>query len=292
MKTATDQHERRACAIVTSLGRPEDFSRLLRSLDAQTVQDFRLIIVDQSDDGALRALAEDHAHGFELTYVGRPGERGASRGRNVGLALADTEFVVFPDDDCWYPPEFLHRAIEGLAATDAAALSGRPVDADGRTINGRFEDVACRVDRANVWTTQIEWLILYRRTALQAVGGFDEELGVGAATRWQSCEAQDTILKLLKAGRAVLYDPSLTGHHDELDVVDPDPAMRRKGRAYARGMGRALALHGYGPLSAAKWVSRPLARAGLCAARLRFNQARYNVGVAAGRLEGYAARRA
>lgn len=46
--------------------------------------------------------------------------------------------MVFPDDDCWYPPWFLARGFL-MAATGADFLSGRAADEDGRSINGRYE---------------------------------------------------------------------------------------------------------------------------------------------------------
>ena len=280
--------ERTLCAIVTSVGRPRRLARLLASLDAQTYRNFRVTVVDQSPEGRLAELCGPSTRAYPIDYVSRPGERGASRGRNVGLARSDDEYVVFPDDDCWYPPGFLARAAAALDADPTlAGISGRPVDASGRTINGRFEPLPCRVDRCTVWTTQIEWLGVYRRAPLAAVGGFDERLGVGAATRWQSSEAQDVVLRLLERGHALRYDPHLTGFHNELDVTSPDAAARSKGRRYARGMGRTLALHGYGALDAAKWVARPAALAAAYAAVLLPRRSAYYGGIAAGRLEGY-----
>ncbi len=285
------------CVVVTSIGRPRPLQRLLASLAAQTRTDFEVIVVDQSDDGSLAAICSD-AHndparpGGErlrpVRHVPRPGERGASRGRNVGLALTRAGYVLFPDDDCWYPPDFIERAAGALDADPTlAALSGRPVDAHGRTINGRFETRACAVDRRTAWTTQIEWLAVYRRAALVEAGGFDERIGVGAATPWQSSEAQDVVLRLLDRHARLRYDPTLTGRHEEFDTRSPDAAARAKGRRYARGMGHVLGLHGYGPLVASGWIARPLLLSALCLCSLLPRRATYYAGIALGRLQGY-----
>jgi hypothetical protein len=137
-----------------------------------------------------------------------------------------------------------------------------------------------------VWTTQIEWLAVFRRSLLQVVDGFDPELGVGAETPWQSCEAQDIILRALKTGAACWYDPNLRGHHPELETEHPDAAMIRKGRAYGRGMGYVLRQHGWGWGARLYWVARPLARCALSVLRRNLPAARYAQQVAIGRLEG------
>jgi len=78
-------------------------------------------------------------------------------------------------------------------------------------------------------------MMLFRKSALLAVDGFDETIGVGAATPWQACEAQDIILRALACGLQCTFDPSFYGHHKEFDI-----STQSKGRAYGRGLGYVL----------------------------------------------------
>jgi glycosyltransferase involved in cell wall biosynthesis len=242
-------------------------------------------VVDQNPDARLEAtLAKDW--GFALRRLHRPGDRGLSHGRNVGWRASDAAFVLFPDDDCWYPPGFLDYAAQRLVETGADVLTGRAADAKGRSINGRFETRAQRVGRSRVWTTQIEWVAVFRRSLLQALDGYNPDLGVGAATPWQACEGQDIVLRALMIGAICCYDPDLFGHHAELETSDPDAAMIRKGRAYGRGMGYVLRQHGWGWGARLYWVARPAVRAALSLLRRNLPAARYAQQVAIGRLEG------
>jgi len=271
--------------VVSTKGRAQELEQLLLSLAAQSFRDFDVLVVDQNPDARLEAtLARDW--GFALRRLHRPGDSGLSRGRNVGWRDSDAEFVLFPDDDCWYPPGFLAYAAQRLAETGADILTGRAANAQGRSINGRFETQAQKVVRSRVWTTQIEWVAVFRRTCLQALGGYDPDLGVGAATPWQACEGQDIVLRALAMGAACWYDPDLFGHHAELPTAHPDDALVRKARAYGRGMGYVLRRHGWGWGERLYWVARPCARAGLRLLRRNLPAARYFQQVAIGRLEG------
>jgi glycosyltransferase involved in cell wall biosynthesis len=279
----------RLSLVVATLGRVDEIARLFRSLDAQTFRDFDVTIVDQNDDDRL-AVLEAQRWSFPLRRLRTPGERGASRGRNRGWQATTGEIVLFPDDDCWYPADFLARAVAIFDATACDVLGGRPADETGRTINGRFQPAALAVDRRTVWTTAMEWMVFFRRTVLERTGGFDEGVGVGAATPWQSAEIQDIILRALAAGFACRYDPDLIGHHPEDVAGPPDARARYKARVYARGMGHVLRTHGYGLSNRGSWVLRPVAGSALSLLRGRAAMARWYAQVAIGRLEGFTGR--
>lgn len=271
--------------IVTTLGRVAQVEVMLRSLAAQTMRDFDVTIVDQNDDERLAALFAQ-PWPFPLSRLHTPGERGASRGRNRGWRLTRGRTLLFPDDDCWYPPEFLARALAAMERHRCAVLSGRAADETGRTINSRFERDAQRIDRVNVWTTAIEWLVFFRRETLERVDGFDPEVGVGASTPWQSAEIQDILLRIMAAGFTCWYDPTIVGHHEEIVAGKPDQRVVRKGRAYARGVGYVLRLHHYHPLAVGKWLIRPVGGTVVSLLRRRWAMANYYGNVAIGRLEG------
>ena len=274
--------------VVATRGRATPFATLFDSLAAQTFTDFEVVVVDQNADARV-GTPEHEGWPFPIRYLRTPGESGASRARNAGLAAAEGAYVLFPDDDCWYPPGFLAHALDCIAAHGADVLAGRAADpTTGRDINGRFEQAVTRIDRDNVWTTGIEWVVVFKRAVLEAVGGYDVAIGVGAATPWQSCEAQDIVLRALAKGYVCVFDPSIYGHHAELDIRDA--AMLRKGRAYARGLGHVLRLHRYPARAAASWILRPSLRAALSLARGDRTLFAYYRNVALGRLEGWRGR--
>lgn len=70
----------------------------LDALDAQTVRDFPIVVVDQSDEvhPELQARANRDAR---ITVL-RDGRRGLSRARNLAVEHVRTEWLIFLDDDC------------------------------------------------------------------------------------------------------------------------------------------------------------------------------------------------
>jgi glycosyltransferase involved in cell wall biosynthesis len=276
--------------VVSTLGRTASLQVLFESLEGQDYKNFELIVVDQNDDDRLQPLLETKNWPFTLRRIHTPGQRGTCHGRNVGWKQAEGSIVAFPDDDCWYPPWFISRALDKLADTGADILAGRAADEGGRSINGRFERTAQWIDRANVWTTGIEWVTFFKRSALFAVGGYDTDIGPGAPTPWGSCEAQDIMLRAIARGFKCFYDPSLYGHHVELNIYNPDTAMCRKGRMYARGCGYVLRIHGYWLASLAKLVSRPIVGALVYLLGCNIRRFFYYLNVALGRLEGWSGR--
>jgi glycosyltransferase involved in cell wall biosynthesis len=275
-----------ACVVATR-GRTQELEALLESLKNQDLKNFEVIIVDQNDDDRLAVIFERWRSALNLRRLWKPAERGASRARNVGWLETQCPVVLFPDDDCWYPPSFLSSVLSLLESTKADIVCGRAADAAGRDINGRFEATPRWVSRKNVWTTQIEWMIAFRLTALQKVGGFDPAIGVGASTPWQACEGQDVVLRALAQGLGCYYDNSLYGHHAELDIYSPDENMCRKGRMYGRGLGHALRIHRYGYGSLLNWLLRPVIKAALALLAGKVDQSRYYREVALGRWEGW-----
>ncbi len=275
--------------IVATIGRTAQNRRLLESLARQQGVSFEVIVVDQNESEILAPfLAGDWP--FPLTHLRRPGDRGASRARNMGWPRARAATLLFPDDDSWYPPDFLARGLALQAAREADILTGRSTDETGITINGRYARRAGRITRHGVWTRQIEWITFFRREVVARLGGFDETVGVGAATPWQAGEGPDLILRAIDGGARAWYDPALIAFHDELPTRRPDAAMVDKGRAYGRGMGRVLRNRQFPATSLVYWCARALLAMLRSVAGLDWRRARYFFFVFLGRLEGYAGR--
>jgi len=273
--------------VVSTLGRSNELRVLLDSLQRQELKSFEVIIVDQNDDERLVPVLESSQWSFPVTHLHQPGTRGVNRGRNEGWRRARGAYVLFPDDDCWYPPALLARGLHIAEHSGADFVTGRAADETGRNINGRFGPTAHRITRRNAWVSAIEWMIFFKRTSLETLGGFDETIGPGSGSLWQANEGHELILRALRLGMPGVYDPSLFAHHAELNIYTPDEAMIRKGRAYARGMGFVLRKSGYGPLWAAYWIARASVNSGLALARGNAPQFRYYSNLVIGRLEGY-----
>lgn len=274
--------------IVSTLGRTIEINRLLSSIQEQDYSPIEVIIVDQNGDDRLAEIVKPDRWRFPLCHVLSSGIRGSSRGRNLGVAYAKGQVLLFPDDDCWYPAWFLKRGVGNLQQHHCASVAGRAADEKTKkSINGRFETRPMWVNRRNVWTTQIEWTVFIRKDAFCQVNGYDENLGVGAQSPWGACEGNDLTLRLLLGRFRTYYDPELYAYHDNFFSGPPDSRTICKGRAYARGFGYVLRRHGYGPISLSGWVARSVVRSLISLAKLDRQKFSYYVNVTVGRLEGW-----
>jgi GT2 family glycosyltransferase len=271
--------------VLATVARTDEPARFLDALRRQTHESFRVIVVDQNADDRLDPVLAEL--GRELSILHLRSGIGLSHGRNAGLAHADAEVVAFPDDDCWYGPDLLERVWRLLTAAPAlGGVSGRVVDEAGRPTAGRWDTRAGPVTPRNLWTRTCSASLFLRRGLFEAVGPWDETLGAGAGTPWSSANDLDYVLRTLRRGFALRYDPTLLVHHPRKreDTARPDPV---EGHRYGMGMGRAMRKNRVPAWLAAYHVGRAFGGVAVSAARGRGDAARFHLAVGRGRLRGW-----
>jgi GT2 family glycosyltransferase len=267
--------------ILATVDRAEELNGFLDSLERQTHAGFRLIVVDQNDDDYVeQALA-----GRPFEVVGLRSERGLSRARNVALPHVTADLVAFPDDDCVYPPDLLERVARRFAAEPTLdGLTGREVDEDGRSAPSWKTDAALLTDD-NLWNRAISFSIFLRREAVTAVGGFDEQLGLGSGTPWSSGEEIDYLVRAVRSGARIEYDPGITVTHTAKTLADAE----RRAVAYRDGasVGYVLRKNRYPSRVVARMLVRPLGGALVSLLKLDGSHVRRRLASWRGRVAGY-----
>lgn len=270
--------------IVSTLGRTTELDRLLDSLDKQTYKQFETVIVDQNPDDRLVSIIARHPN---LTIRHVRSSRGASHGRNCGLELAQGEIIATPDDDCWYPEYLLdavrtwfaeHREFDGLFTSirDEHSLLQK---------QRRRGTARCECDRSTVWHYGIEFNAFFRKPVTESVGSYDERLGPGAATGFQSGEGGDYFLRVLDQGYRICFEPGLSVYHPFMR----EPARElRQAYPYALGTGFVLRKHRY-PLRAVlgDFILYAFAGAAVAVVRLDWLNARVRALRGVGQIAGY-----
>lgn len=145
----------------------------LRSVRAQTWQDFEIVVVDDgSEDRAeLEAVLREWAD--RIQYV-RQANGGPARARNTGIARTTGDLVAFLDADDEWLPEKLARQVAyferypetGLLHT--ATVGARPSAALG----GPPRRLFCELYHTDFYINTLT--VMAPRRVLDAVGGFDE----------------------------------------------------------------------------------------------------------------------
>jgi|SRR5271157_160999 len=268
--------------IVGTLDRVTELERLLTSLDAQTFKDFEVIVVDQNPDDRLAPVLRRH-QGLKVRHM-RSGP-GLSRARNVGLRAAKGETIAIPDDDCWYPRELLasvagwfelHPEFDTLFPTMRSA--------DGKPVGPKWHPGPCCCTKENLWDCAASTTAFMRRPVTDAVGLFNENLGLGAASRYQAGEESDYFLRALECGFRMWYEPTITVHHP--DLHDPG-RLRRTSYPYALSWGYVSRVHGCSWRHFSRGVIRSFGGAVVSLCKCDLARAHTYLLRAAGQLRGY-----
>jgi GT2 family glycosyltransferase len=212
---------------------------LLETLRALAVQDHRafdVLVVEQSAnvDPALERLLD--REGWRLM---RDRGRGVARARNLGWRAVDAEWVVYMDDDVLPEPGWAAGLSRVLEENAGAAVVMADTPAQGVPDGDYLVVSAFPIEREEVrrgrWLRP--WLIgftlnqAFRRSALEAMGGFDERLGAGAP-RFPSSADMDINYRLLRAGEHALLTPAARAHHNQWR---PLPELGPHYERYMRG---------------------------------------------------------
>lgn len=191
--------------VIPTYKRPELLRRCLNALLAQdyAATAYEVIVVDDAACDETRRLVEcmaEHGRicGNTLRYIPVPGKHGPAVARNIGWRAASADIVAFTDDDCIPAPDWLqagvrafrHRTCEvaGVSGRLIVPLYGVPTD---------YERDAAHLETSEFVTANC----FYRRSCLEAVGGFDERF----TAAWR--EDSDLYFALLKRGATLIYAP-------------------------------------------------------------------------------------
>ena len=233
--------------IVPTRDRPESLARCLESILLGQPHRYEIIVVDQSEaPGGAGALVE-FGPVAKLVRWERPALSGRSAAINYAVAIARAPLIATVDDDTTVGGGWLERGVAAFGARPEAAavlgplLAGRRPEGDellttfrrtrpatwrGRLARGRLLGVG-----ANAW---------FRRETFERVGPFDPFLGPGG--RFAAAEDVDYVIRILRAGLTVAYDPELVVRHWGFRSYG-DPSGQRMLQAYSRGLGAMLAKH-------------------------------------------------
>jgi GT2 family glycosyltransferase len=180
-----------------------------------------VVLVDNaSTDGSAEAVRAAHP---EVTVLALDRNLGA-QGRTLGVARAGTPFVAFADDDSWWAPGNLARAVDIMRAHPRLALL------NARILVGpeeRLDPVCTEMAQSPLPTPAgaagpallgfVACAALVRTEAFQEVGGFD------AVVRFPG-EEERVALDLAAAGWELAYVDEVTVHHH------PSPVRQAPGR--------------------------------------------------------------
>ena len=170
-----------------------------------------IVVVDNaSSDDTVAAVRRE----FPSVRVIEHAENMGAAGRNHGVEVVETPYVAFSDDDSWWAPGALAHVVEAfdrhprLGAVHARILVGADERED--PICAELRDSPLPGDPSLPGTPLLGFLacaIVFRRSAFEAVGGFERQVMIGGEEEWLACD-------LAGAGWEIRYLPEVVAHHD------------------------------------------------------------------------------
>jgi GT2 family glycosyltransferase len=194
---------------------------VLASLERQSVAPLEVIVVDNgSSDGTAEHLRERWP---AVEVVALAENAGFAAGVNRGLERARGEFVALVNNDIELHPDFLRELASGLERDTGAASAASKmlrfddrsvIDATGDTLRwsgialqrGQGERDTGQYDRPERVFSACAGAALYRRSAFETVGGFDEAF-------FAYLEDVDWGFRAQLAGFGCAYVPTAIAYH-------------------------------------------------------------------------------
>ncbi len=149
----------------------------LASVEAQRRPAHEIIVVDDGSTDDTRSIAA--AHGARCIQTG--GNRGPSRGRNLGVQAAVGDVVAFLDADDWWEPEHTELVVGLLDRFPEAGVAFGRVRRVG-TWDGESDRFIPEERALDVFWTSVrsnivpQMAVAVRRDVLLAVGGYEESM--------------------------------------------------------------------------------------------------------------------
>ncbi|MDP3856722.1 MAG: glycosyltransferase family 2 protein [Stagnimonas sp.] len=227
----------RISVVLPTHNRAATLERAVHSVLDQSFADIELIVVDDgSTDGSVEALAKTIVDP-RLRCLRNPASGGPGAARNLGIAQARADWIAFQDsDDLWLPHKLqrqwqahLQHPSWDLVACDVQAhlLDGTPLK---RRPND-FEQLAAKPSEVLLRPLRFPtptWLV--RRSALAAIGGFDEQMV--SAEDWDVClrladrgamgGVNDCLVHKFESPHSVYGSPGRR-HHGTLQIFQRHP---------------------------------------------------------------------
>ena len=161
-------------------------------------------------------------------------------------------------------------------------------DFDGKPSGPRWSRKEGWITKDKVLRQAISYGLFLRAGLVRQVGAFDESLGIGSESSWQSGEETDYVLRALAEGLRVFYCPTLFCVHAG---GQRDESYFRKQASYAAGGGRVVRLHTFSWVFRVRFFAAPFLRAIFALLRLAPRMSKWQLAIGLARRRGFFSRK-
>lgn len=202
--------------IICSRNRPAMLHASIASILEGRKAPSEIVVIDQSGtpDSELSRFAAEAQGYFQYVWSD---SRGLSRGNNLGISLAQYQWLIFTHDDVFVEKDWFKNLTGALMSSgEKTVVTGRvlptaPEVAGGFATTLRTDEEAAVYEGRAPLNVLKPFNMAMHRTALESAGQFDEQLGPG--TLFPGAEDSDLGFRLLEAGYRIAYVPEAILYH-------------------------------------------------------------------------------
>ncbi|MHA1265167.1 MAG: glycosyltransferase family 2 protein [Candidatus Helarchaeota archaeon] len=206
---APKSSDKASIIIVTYNTRLNLFEKLLNSLKNQTIKDFELLIIDNSDRTDLWSFVSNCK--LKLSFIKLNRNYGLSLARNVGIKYARGEIIIFLDDDAIPAKNFVEEHIKAHERYKIFGLRGKALPKSQSIFNYLPRRYNCG-NEIIPSIIDLEGNSSFKREILLEIGGFNPSLnGAGGG---EGLELTYRIIKKYGDKKKVIYYPKAIIYHD------------------------------------------------------------------------------
>jgi GT2 family glycosyltransferase len=212
----------RISIIVTCFNAADTISECVRSVISQDYSNIEVILVDAgSTDGTTSQALEAAANQANFKLIVDESASTPARGRNVGSAVANGDFLAFTDSDCIAEPNWISALVNPENwKQDVGAVGGKTVFTDIPPERGMLNALHGALGTRLGSAGSIEFFdgnhpanakslpscnAMYSSKVFKLSGGFDESL--------RYCEDSCLNARIRRGGLRLAYTPKAIIHH-------------------------------------------------------------------------------
>lgn len=207
--------------VISSYNRAAQLALALQGLTRQTAprQHFCVLVVDNNSQDDSEQVVQRFADNLAIAFVNEP-QQGVGYVRNTGFRLAQGAYVAFLDDDAIPHPDYLERILDDIERDQADCFCGPILPYYDHPKPSWFKDsyeARQLYEDKRIMPAGTYWLgsnMVWKRSVLEALGGFSEGLGMKGNTL---AGGEDTDLFhrywQLKPEGKMIYDPDAIVYH-------------------------------------------------------------------------------
>ncbi|ABG53724.1 glycosyl transferase, family 2 [Trichodesmium erythraeum IMS101] len=194
----------RVSVIIATYNNAHYILEAIASIFNQTYTSYEIIVIDDGSTDNTRQVLEPYLD--KICYVYQE-NKGVSHARNLGLEIAQGEFISFLDADDFFLPDKLAKQVAVFDAHPSLGI----VHSGWRLVNKKGE----KISDIELWHSSPEldletWVVwkpvtismMFSKSWIKSVGGFD--------TRWHHGEDIDLVLRLSVDGCEAMWLPKVT----------------------------------------------------------------------------------